>query len=213
MLKNLSLLFYLKRSKSKSNGDSPIYLRITINGKRSEIATKRYVQPNRWNPDKNRVAGNSEDARGINTYLEVLQSKVYDELTTLTHKGKIITAEVLKNQILGISESQKTLIEAYNFHNQNMKALIGKDYSAKTYSKYLTSLDHLKGFLKKNFKVSDYSLNDLKHSFITEYEFYLKTEANLGTNCSNKYLTHFKKSSEFLMRTNGLNETHFYHLR
>jgi site-specific recombinase XerD len=77
--------------------------------------------------------------------------------------------------------------------NTKMKALIGKEYSDKTYSKYVTSLMHTKNFLKKKFKLSDIMLNDLKYSFITDYEYYLRAEANIGTNCTNKYLTHLKK--------------------
>lgn len=193
MLQNLSLLFYLKKAKAKPNGEVPIYLRITINGKRSEIATKRYVQPIKWSTAKNRVSGTNEEARTINTYLEVLQAKAFEHVTTLTHKSTNVTAEILKNQMLGITENKKTLVEAYEYHNDKMKALIGKEYSDKTYSKYVTSLMHTRNFLKKKFKLSDITLNDLKYSFITDYEFYLRAEANIGTNCTNKYLTHLKK--------------------
>ena len=36
MRKNLNLLFYLRKSKKKRNGESPVYLRITVDGIRTE---------------------------------------------------------------------------------------------------------------------------------------------------------------------------------
>ena len=41
MNKTFGLLFYLKKSKVDAQGKCPIYLRITIDGKRTEISTKR----------------------------------------------------------------------------------------------------------------------------------------------------------------------------
>ena len=37
MTNTFSLLFYIRKSKTKSNGTVPIYVRITINGKRATI--------------------------------------------------------------------------------------------------------------------------------------------------------------------------------
>ncbi len=38
----LSILFYMKSAKSNSDGKSPIYLRITVDGKRTEFSIKRF---------------------------------------------------------------------------------------------------------------------------------------------------------------------------
>lgn len=46
MKTNFSLLFYLKRPKDYTTGVAPIYLRITVNGKRSELATGKDVSRN-----------------------------------------------------------------------------------------------------------------------------------------------------------------------
>ena len=44
MNKTFGLLFYLKKSKVDAQGKCPIYLRITIDGKRTEISTKRTIE-------------------------------------------------------------------------------------------------------------------------------------------------------------------------
>ena len=45
----LSILFYLRNDKARSEIEVPIYLRITVNGKRSEMAIQRYIDPIKWN--------------------------------------------------------------------------------------------------------------------------------------------------------------------
>lgn len=49
MNKTFNLLFYLKKAKINSQGEVPIYMRITIDGKVSEISTKRIILPLKWN--------------------------------------------------------------------------------------------------------------------------------------------------------------------
>ncbi|WP_152909152.1 Arm DNA-binding domain-containing protein [Chryseobacterium sp. Hurlbut01] len=38
----LSILFYIKRAKTTSQGKSPIYLRVTVDSKRTEFSIKRF---------------------------------------------------------------------------------------------------------------------------------------------------------------------------
>jgi len=47
MKTNFSLLFYMKKQKNYQVGSAPIYMRITVNGKRSEVSTGRECQPER----------------------------------------------------------------------------------------------------------------------------------------------------------------------
>ena len=49
MNKSFSLFFALKLAKKLPNGKAPVYLRITIDSTRTEIATKRQVLPEKWN--------------------------------------------------------------------------------------------------------------------------------------------------------------------
>ncbi|WP_162052271.1 Arm DNA-binding domain-containing protein [Pontibacter pamirensis] len=73
----ISILFYGKKSKTTTDNLLPIYLRITINGKRLETCTNRNVTPCKWSVEAGRVKGNTEEARRINAYLDILRSKVY----------------------------------------------------------------------------------------------------------------------------------------
>ncbi|MDP9956603.1 hypothetical protein J2X97_002262 [Epilithonimonas hungarica] len=48
MNKTFNLLFYVKKSKVNSEGEAPIYLRITIDGRICEISTKRTIHISKW---------------------------------------------------------------------------------------------------------------------------------------------------------------------
>ena len=40
----LSILFYAKRAKTTTDSLVPIYIRVTVDGERIELSTKRYTQ-------------------------------------------------------------------------------------------------------------------------------------------------------------------------
>lgn len=50
MLTNsFSVLFYLKKRSNYVSGPLPIYLRISLDGERFELTTKRVCEPEKWN--------------------------------------------------------------------------------------------------------------------------------------------------------------------
>ncbi|MBT6815392.1 MAG: site-specific integrase, partial [Flavobacteriales bacterium] len=78
MKNTFSILFYLRKSKNKTNGTTPIYVRVTVNGKRSDFSAKRSIDPFKWNKSKARAKGTNEVTRTLNTYLDTLKQKLYD---------------------------------------------------------------------------------------------------------------------------------------
>jgi hypothetical protein len=59
MNNSLGLLFYVKRSKMTEEGTAPVYLRITIDGKRIEVSSKRYVNPDKCNANGQKLGGSN----------------------------------------------------------------------------------------------------------------------------------------------------------
>lgn len=193
MKTNFSLLFYLKRSKNYQNGPIPIYMRITVNGKRSEVATSRECEPSEWSVGAGRAKGTREKVRSFNAYLDGLQTKVYDACTVLTNADVEITAEGLKNVFSGKIEKPQMLLEIFTEHNRKIKALVGDEYALGTLQRYQTSLKHTKDFLKWKYNLSDIAVKRIDHDFITNYEFYLRSERRCANNSAVKYIKNFKK--------------------
>ncbi|PNQ72791.1 recombinase [Hanstruepera neustonica] len=193
MNKTFGLLFYLKKSKVDAQGKSPIYLRITVDGKRTEISTKRTIEPERWSAEANKAIGRTEDVRELNAYLDSLTTKVYQSQRDLIQDNKPVTSETLKNKLLGVEDKERTLISIFETHNKQVEKLVGREFSAGTLERYKTVSKHLQDFIKLQYKVSDVSIKKIDHQFITDFEFYLKSVRNCGHNSTIKYIKNFKK--------------------
>ncbi|WP_066440689.1 Arm DNA-binding domain-containing protein [Chryseobacterium sp. CCH4-E10] len=83
MNKTFNLLFYVKKSKVNSEGQAPIYLRITIDGKICEISIKRTIHISKWVAKAQKVSGSNEAAKSVNMYLKSFEQKVYDTYYSL----------------------------------------------------------------------------------------------------------------------------------
>lgn len=189
----LSILFYVKRAKANSAGQIPIYLRLTVDGARLEFSVKRYVSPEKWSTAQNRMRGNSEESRTINTFLDIMKSRVYEIQKNLIHEGKEVKAESIKKILLGIDERKRMLMPIFKDHNDRMEALVGKEYAKGTLTRYKTCLSHTEEFLKWKFNTSDIEIKEIDHAFISDFEFYLRTEKSCANNSAVKYIKNFGK--------------------
>ena len=193
MKTNFSLLFYLKKPKNYQDGPMPVYMRITVDGKRAETTAGRYCLPANWSTSTGRVKGTKEESRSFNTYLDNLQAQVYEAHRLLCEAKISLTAEVLKDKFLGKTEKPRMLIDIFKEHNRKVLALVGREYAQGTAIRYQTSLKHTIDFLEWQYKVPDIDIKKIDHYFITQYEFYLRTERKCANNSAFKYIKNFKK--------------------
>lgn len=107
--------------------------------------------------------------------------------------NKPITPETIKNAYFGITERGKTIVEVFQYHNDQVKQLIDKDFSFGTYERYCTALSHIQEFIQWKYNVSDMEVKQINYQFITEFEYYLKTVRKCNHNTAIKYITTFKK--------------------
>lgn len=70
MKTNFSLFFYMKKPKNYQSGVAPIYVRITVNGKRVEATRSRECDSLRWNAQSGRANGTKKEIRAFNAYLD-----------------------------------------------------------------------------------------------------------------------------------------------
>jgi len=195
MNKTFGLLFYVKRSKMIGNGTAPVYLRVTVDGKRIEISSKRYVNPDKWNANGQKLNGSGEEVRSLNSYLKTLEHEVYEIHRYLIEKKLPLTAVNLKNALLKKEEvtTCKMLVPIFKEHNRQIAALVGTEYAQGTADRYETSLKHTQAFLKWKYKVDDINIEGINHEFIMSYDFYLRSERKCANNSTVKYMKNFKK--------------------
>lgn len=82
-------------------------------------------------------------------------------------------------------------MEVFEEHNQQMKALIGHEFSPLTFERYTTSKKHTHDFMKWKYKVDDIDIKKLNYEFIHNYEFWLKSVRKCDHNTAIKYLSNF----------------------
>ena len=193
MKTNFSMLFYLKKQKNYTSGLVPVYLRITVDGERAEVTTNRECEPEKWNSHSGRATGTKENIKSLNAFLDNLQSDAYEAHRYLHENGKLITAESLKNRMLGKSEKSYMLIELFKDHNSKVASLVGKGFAAATHKRYETSLRHTQAFLKFQFGVADINIEKVDNAFITDYDYYLRTTNKCNNNSTLKYIKNLGK--------------------
>jgi site-specific recombinase XerD len=209
MKSNVSLWFHLRTSKMNEKNQAPIYLRITVDGKRVELSTGHYILPDTWNSDTCQVKGTKEEAKLVNTSLGTLRNKVLKQVNNLEINDAQVTAEAIKNCIQGVHEKEHTLLELFKYHNSRMKALVGRDYAYGTYQRYLVTIKKVEAFILHKYRKSDISINDLDHAFVTNFEFYLKTKHELENNTAMKYIKNLKTVTKIAIENEWLDRDPF----
>lgn len=190
--KSFGMFFFLKQPKTQDD-ERYVYLRLTVDGISREISTKRTWPLSRWDQATGRPKGNKEDAAKLQAYLDALRVNVYGAKSKLIQDQKPITADALKNALTGRDEVKHNVLDTFRHHNEQMKALLHKEYAPATIQKYNTVYDHTKAFIKWKYGVDDLNVRDLNYEFISDYSFWLKTIKGCGHNVTVKYLGNFKK--------------------
>lgn len=214
MKANLTLHIYARAAKANAAGLHPLYVRITVEGQRTEFSTKKFINPKQWDPKMMKMKGTTEEARTINSHLENIKSKVNQTQIILEYQEEPVTLEKFMNAYLGKKpEKQRTLIPIFQDHNKRLKSLIGVEYSAGTYERYQVSLKHTQDFIQHQYSVQDIALHKINHTFIADYDFYLRTERNCSNNTTVKYIKNFKKIIRICIANGWIIQDPFLHYK
>src|SRR5690606_36293764 len=190
--RSFGITFFLKTPKKKVN-HRYIYLRITVDGATKETSTKRKWDIKRWDQRSERAIGSKEDARTLNYFLESTVTKITQYRTELLNQGVTITSQRLMDFVLGNNGSRSKLLEEFQAHNDEIKALVEiGEYAPATHTNFKTTRSHVQDFIRFKYKVDDIEFRELNYEFVKDYEFYLKTVRNCSNNSALKYIKNLK---------------------
>jgi len=204
--------FYLKKQKANQAGKSPIYARITVNGKRIEISVKRSIEDSNWNPVKGMAKGSREEITKLNKYLDQFKSGIVEGYQQLLLQKKFITAELLKEKVTGADQSEYTLCKLMDYHNTEQAQVLEPG----TMKNYYTTQKYIKEFVRERFKTSDKYLSELTYKFITDFEYYLrnrkpeKGQKPLNNNGLMKHIERFCKMVNLAVRLEWIDRSPFH---
>jgi hypothetical protein len=188
-----NILFYLRRSKLLKDGTVPIFMRITINGKRWDSSLQLGVDLSNWDMKKERTIGNDEGSDTINNKIESLKFRLHRIKTNIEEEGKTMTIGLVKTKFLGQEKLQRTIIQLFESHNDECKKKVGVKITKATHVKYVTCLKHTQAFLRKVYKVDDLLISEIDKEFYEKFEFFLLTDKKCAHNSTIKYILNFNK--------------------
>ncbi|WP_423130308.1 Arm DNA-binding domain-containing protein [Gaoshiqia sp. Z1-71] len=148
----------LKNSKSGSTGKTPVYARITLEGRRAEISTGIFVDPEQWDNHRQLISGKGEPVTILNNRLSKFVSKVNDFYNQLVAIGEDFDITDLKERITG-PKNQKQVRDMFDLTIQSVEGKLGHGYTYSTLKHYRTCRKRLDEFIRKQYGRTDMALS------------------------------------------------------
>lgn len=151
----LNVQFKLLESRKDKDGKCPVYLVRYYEGRQLMFSTKERCESKYWDSERMRFRKSMLGSQEANEYLESLMDRLRGAYRDYMSKGIIPTPEILKNELIPSSESNREvkrieLLETFEkfIHYQ---ALNDKKYN--TVRAYKTTLFRLKAYVEQHGKL------------------------------------------------------------
>lgn len=190
----MKILFYIRRAKKNANNLCPLTCRITYEFQRKEFSTGIFMNPDYWNASQQKAHPPNKVNKQINTQLSLIKQDINQAFLFLQVQDKNFDVEDIYSHYKGEDiKEDKSIMDIFNLHISKQEKLIGISTTKISVRKFYQTKTHIKDFIKWKYNKSDYKLKNIKMSFITEFEYYLKAEKNFEQNTIHKTLQRFKQ--------------------
>jgi len=190
----MTVHFIGKKARTTVHDLLPIYLRVTIDGKRFEVATHHHVKSSAWSPIAGRVITTSASSIAVNTALDEIRKKIYEYRDRLKIERRELTVNTIREKWLGQDRNTRTLLETFRLSILDLQKQVDKGvYKRSTLTKYNTTERHLINFLNWRDNGGDILLVDLRLPFAFQFVYYLQAEKGMTVNSSGKMIKNLKK--------------------
>lgn len=158
-IEKFKVLLYLKRSVTDKSGKAPIMGRITVNRTMAQFSCKLSCAPELWNARESRLwtarAGKPVET---NARIDRLLMSINTAFDTLVSRRMDFDAAAVRDLFQGGMENRMTLLKLLDRHIEEIKSLIGTEYSSRTLPNYVYTRRRLAEFIAKRHKVADLAL-------------------------------------------------------
>jgi len=206
----LSIRYYTDNSKSNKIGKTVIKCRLTFSKKRKEFSSGLFVNPKNWNSKQQYVEPEEPDADIINSQLSLIKTKINRAFLMLQVQENDFSAEDIYKAFKGEKSTREyNVIEFFERYLKRLKTLVGIDIVQVTWNKHMYVKNDIKKFIKWKYKTNDYPLKKIEANFLTELEYYFKTEQKLKQITINKKIQRFRKIIKSAVAENYLDKDPF----
>lgn len=176
----ISVICY--KSKTLSNGEHPLMLRIAQNGKSKYKSLKISVTAKHWDFDRNVPKPNCPSKDFINKI--ILKTKLDYQQKVLEKKAN--EEEFTASSLIHEQENEIKAMTVDDFYKQLIKELKEKGQIGNSYA-YLSSYDNLKNFNKG--KKLNYTFSHIDVVFCKKFEDWMRRKGNKDTTISYQFRT------------------------
>jgi len=208
MKTQLFVSFLARKAMIKKTGMVPIYCRVKYSDTTVQFSTKMDVLYINWDSKRTRVTGNSKKA--MNLKLETLRISIIEKYDELIRTNVIITAKIIVDYYKNNTLIMNSVINVFKQHNENMKSLIGIEYSYGSYKNYKTTLKHLIKYINTKYNTNDIFLNKINYDFIYNFSQFLLLHTECNHNGMMKHIQRFKKITNFCIKNNYITKDPFF---
>ena len=170
MRSTFKILFYINRQKTKTDGKTAIFCRVTIDGRSAVMTTGEECLPAEWN-SRQGITGEKKINQRLAAFRELVE-KTYAEMLT---KDGVVSAELLKNRLQGVAAAPTTLLTMSRAELQSVKACVGRSRSEGTYRNHTYSDKMLREWIESRGQ-KDMLIDAVAEEMFEEFRFYLKKQ-------------------------------------
>lgn len=200
----MKLNFFLYRSKINAYGTHPVYCRIRINRTLDEFSTGVFVAEKHWIKKQKRVSPACDRHLVLNDTLIRIELELTNIKNFLELSRVAVTAHLIKREFKTRLDAPITFMDVARKYQAHLESQIGADGGIQkgTFQGYKSKFSNLAEYLQKH-NLQHCLCEEIRTKFVSNYQAYLKTNANhfdkagLKHNTALKFISMVKRILKF----------------
>lgn len=209
-----SVWFWLTHHKKTADGLVPIYVRVTVDGRRAELSIRRVIEPKYWDSARERVKGHHPRSVEINELIATTHSELSKCFQALAAKQEYVTIKDVKALHMGagsISLARKTFMTYFKeFIAISKEKKDNGSIGDGRYKRFKVLYNKVESYLHYRYQKTDMFPEDMKLSFLVGFEHYLRTTKNIGHNTTMKYCKDMKQLMGYVVIEEDMHVNRFH---
>jgi len=193
-LKTVRISFLLLMSRAKEEDENLVlYCKLSLNKIEKRFSTGIQIPIHLWDSKQQRVTGKSELAQRLNRKINDFKRTIELAESSFERANEDYTVDDIYNKVSGKDTAPfRNLLQVYDYNFKQMKKLEGIDYKASTVAKNALMKNVVKRYINEEMGLPDIALTKVDLKFLTELEFYLKSDRKLAVATINKIIQKLK---------------------
>lgn len=184
--------YLIRRNKTRKDGATPIYIRLSLKQKRVELSTGIFVHAHDWDDVKQTILPRSFGSVTYNQQLQKITSDINDVYNQLVSSGKPFEINDIKDRYLGTGNSRGVL-NVFDYYLNTMETKLGKGYGYDTLRHYKVTYRKLIEFIKTQYSCKDWPVSNINYDFLNKFDMFIKSGYGMKQNTAWNYHKHLKR--------------------